>query len=475
MLSRLTKIVATLGPASSEPDVLEALVRAGLDVARLNFSHGDAAGHERLARRVRAAAQRVGREVAILADLSGPKIRIGRLRGGRAVELETGGRVTLTPRRVEGDAHRLSVSHRGLASDLARGRRVLLADGRIVLEVESRSGDDVRCRVIDGGTVGERAGVNLPDSEVSARNPTAKDLRDLETAIDLEADWIALSFVQSGADVRRLKARLSRRGSESGVIAKIEKPQAIRELDAILDVADALMVARGDLGVECPPEDVPLLQKRLIREAHRRALPAITATQMLESMVHELRPTRAEASDVANAILDGTDAVMLSAETATGRHPVEAVRTMDAIARRVEGSEIWQRAVSAARDEPVARGDVTEAVAEAARRAAEHAGAAALIVHSETGESARRLARQRPLLPVIALTPSRAVERRLQLVHGLQVRRLRRARTTDRMVADGLAAVAEHGLVERGALVAVVAGSNPLAGGSNMMKLSRVP
>jgi len=353
--TRLTKIVATLGPASWSPAAIERLIRSGLDVARLNFSHGDAATHLLTARRIRSAAKRAGREVAILADLCGPKIRLGTFRGTDTLQLETGSILSLTPRNIEGGPDRISVSHRGLVRDLVKGRRVLLADGRIVLEVESLQGGEARCRVVEGGEIRERAGVNLPDSEVSARNPTAKDLRDLETALELGADWIALSFVQTAGDVQRLKRRIAKLGSEVPVIAKIEKPQAIEELDAILDTADGVMVARGDLGVECPPEDVPLLQKLLIREAHRRALPVITATQMLESMITQSRPTRAEASDVANAILDGTDAVMLSAETAVGKHPIATVKMMDRIARRVERSDEWRRSVHAPREETVWR------------------------------------------------------------------------------------------------------------------------
>jgi pyruvate kinase len=472
---RLTKIVATLGPASSSPAAIQALIRAGLDVARLNFSHGDRDTHLRVAQHVRAASKRAGREVAILADLCGPKIRLGTFEEGEELELAAGSKLTLTSRAGAGRPDRLSVSHRGLARDLCKGRRVLLADGRILLEVLSTRGEDVRCRVVEGGAIRERAGVNLPDSEVTTRNPTAKDLRDLETAIELGADWVALSFVQGAADVQRLKRRMAKLGSALPVIAKIEKPQAIEALGAILDAADGAMVARGDLGVECPPEDVPLLQKHAIREAHRRALPVITATQMLESMITESRPTRAEASDVANAILDGTDAVMLSAETAVGRHPIAAVEMMARIARRVERSNEWRLSTHAPRDEAVSLGDVTEAVSLAARQAAEHAQAAAILVVSESGESARRLARQRPGVPLVVFTPELRVERRLQLVHGLAVHPLPREPTTDELIAAGLQAVAARELVPRGALVVVVAGGNPLLGASNMVKLSRVP
>lgn len=473
--ARRTRIVATLGPSSGSIDVMTALVAGGLDVARLNFSHGAAATHGTLARRLRRVARAAGRPVALLADLAGPKIRLGDLGTSAAVELPTGGAVTLTSRAITGTPDLLPVRHPALRRDVRPGSRVLLADGTVVLEVTARRGKDVRCRIVDGGHVRSRAGVNLPDSRVSARSPTARDLRDLELALELGADHVALSFVQSAADVRRLRRRMSALGADVPIVAKIEKPQALDALDDILEAADAVMVARGDLGVECPPEEVPLAQKRIIALANERAKPVITATQMLESMVTETRPTRAEASDVANAILDGSDAVMLSAETATGDHPALAVRMMAAIARRTEASEAHRRAMDARRDALADPGDITEAVVRAARHAAEHATAAALLIHTETGHSARRLARQRPRAPTVALCQDAAVARQLQLVHGMTALVVRRQRTTDALIATGLAAVREQGLLPSGALVVVVAGSQALAGASNLVKLDVVP
>ena len=414
--NRRTKIVATIGPASRSPARLAALVHAGVDVVRLNMSHGTQAEHGEVIARVGRAVARAGRPVAILLDLAGPKIRTGTLAGGRPIRLVAGARLILTPQTIAGDEHRLSVTHRGLARDVAPGARVLVDDGRLALRVRRVRGREVECEVVAGGLLGEHKGVNLPDTEVAVPALTAKDRADLRFGLARGVDFVALSFVRRPADLAAVRREMARAGAGAGtgaavpVIAKLEKPQAIARLDDILDVADGVMVARGDLGVEMPAEDVPVLQKAIIRRANAARVPVITATQMLESMVESVRPTRAEASDVANAIYDGTDAVMLSEETAVGRYPVEAVRMMARIAERAEEGMLGAGAgggTAVCSVPPVVRlaASHPRAVAAAVVAIAREAGASAIVVFTLSGATAGLVAKERPPMPVVAITP----------------------------------------------------------------------
>ena len=334
---RRTKIVATLGPACESEEAVEALVQAGVDVFRLNFSHGQRGWHEKALTRIRAAAEKAARPVAVMQDLQGPRLRTGPLKDPGGVELERGDTLRIVPGDFPGDAETISTTYGELPRDVSPGQTLLLSDGMIELDVERVEGDEVVCSVRFGGTLGEHDGVNLPGVKLSISSPTEKDLEDIEFAVEHDVDYIALSFVQAAEDIVRLKDALRERGAEIPVIAKIEKPEAVEALDGVLEAADGVMVARGDLGIEMETEAVPPAQKRIIRAANTAARPVITATQMLESMIEHPRPTRAEASDVANAILDGTDAVMLSGETAVGRYPFRAVETMRRVAEQAEG------------------------------------------------------------------------------------------------------------------------------------------
>lgn len=408
---RKVKIVCTLGPASADPQVIEAMVRAGMDVARLNFSHGDHDGHRRTFHMVREAAAKVGKPVAILGDLCGPKIRLGKVEGG-AFELQAGQKTTLVTQPILGTPSRLSHSYLPLAGDVRPGDPILINDGLVRLQVERVDGDDVHCVVVVGGPVGDRKGMNLPGTRTSVPALTEKDKLDLQLAIELGFEYVALSFVRSPDDILLTKSL----AQGIPVIAKIEKPEAIENLQEILDVADGVMVARGDLGVEFGHEKVPVLQKRIIASMRPLARPVITATQMLESMTTNSTPTRAEASDVANAVLDGTDAVMLSGETAAGRHPALVVETMARIIDEVESSGF----VPPTCVEPVIRDrSFSSTIADAATSAAREFGLKALAVYTESGKSAALMSAQRPQPPIVAFTRHDVVLRRLALFWGV--------------------------------------------------------
>jgi len=421
---RRTKIVSTIGPASR--DRLEELLRAGTDVCRLNFSHGTHAEYAPTIADIRRLAETLSRPVAILADLQGPKIRTGKLRGGKPITLRVGQTVALTAEAVEGDAARLAISLPEALESLFPGARVLLNDGAIELKVAERKGGDLLCEVVLGGELGERKGVNLPDTPVDCPALTEKDLRDLDFALAQGADYLALSFVRTADDVRQLKEAIRDRGGDVPVIAKIERPQAVENIEAILQAADGVMVARGDLGVEMSGPKVPVAQKRIIAQANRAGKPVITATQMLESMVHAAKPTRAEASDVANAILDGSDAVMLSQETAIGQYPVRAVETMALIAEEADAHLELTASDERVQDELRLRvaSSVAEAVAGAAFYAARRLEAAALIVFTHSGDTARLVAQPRPQRPIFAMTPEETTYRRLALVWGVRAFRI---------------------------------------------------
>ncbi|HZY90203.1 MAG TPA: pyruvate kinase [Gemmataceae bacterium] len=418
---RRTKIVATVGPASREAHTLEALIRAGVDVFRLNLSHGDHAEHRTCFERVRAAAAAAGEPVAVLADLCGPKVRVGRFAGGR-VTLAPGERITVTTRPVEGGPGLVPSQYAALADDVRPGDRILCDDGLIELRVESVAGTEVACVVLAGGVLKDRKGMNLPGVLVSSPALTDKDRDDARFALELGVDYLALSFVRRPEDVEDLQALVRGLGLNTPVIAKVEKPEALDALDEILEAADGLMVARGDLGVELPPEAVPIVQQDLVRRARLKGKPVIVATQMLESMVEHPRPTRAEVSDVSHAVFSGADAVMLSAETASGAYPVRAVEMMDRVARQVEG---WQslegafRSLTDREEERPAPLPLRLAVARSTAQLSRDLGVRAVVVRTLGGTSAAVVSSTRPAAPVLALTKDAAVSRRLSLLWGV--------------------------------------------------------
>jgi pyruvate kinase len=413
---RRVKIVATLGPAT---DGLEIdLVRAGLDVARLNFSHGTQAEHARRCVAIRDAASETGRSVAIMQDLQGPKIRVGTLVGGGPVELRSGAQLVISTHEVVGTAERVGCTYTQLAHDVRSGDRILLDDGKIRLTVLESSDGDVRARVEEGGLLGEHKGINLPGVAVSAPAVTDKDRGDMAFGLEeLGVDYVALSFVRSADEVRAAHELMRSLGRIVPLVVKLEKGEAIDNLDEIIQVADAVMVARGDLGVELAPEQVPMLQKRIIQRANHRGIPVITATQMLESMMTEETPTRAEATDIANAVWDGSDAVMLSGETAAGRHPLLAIQMMDRIARAAESSDVMPSQVGRGRDERP-RG-YAAAVTHAARVLAEDLEASAIIGITRSGLTAELLSRGRARVPIFGFSPDPEVARRLALWWGV--------------------------------------------------------
>jgi pyruvate kinase len=467
---RRAKIVCTLGPATSTPDEVARLVAAGMDVARLNMSHGRQDGHLAVYQRVRAASDASGHSVGVLADLQGPKIRLGTFQAG-PVRLRPGQEFTISVRPVPGDEHEASTTYPGLAGDVRAGDTVLVDDGRVVLEVQAVRGGRIRTRVITGGLVSDHKGLNLPGVQVSVPALTAKDEADLRWALRLRADMIALSFVQGPADAGPARKIMDETGVRLPLIAKIEKPQALDTLDEIVDAFDGIMVARGDLGVELPLEQVPMAQKRIITRAMDKAKPVIVATQMLESMISAPRPTRAEASDVANAVLDGADALMLSAETSVGEYPAGAVATMARIITAAERDYLRPAAslppgpagTGPASTGPAGTGPSTTggAIARAAAEVGAVAGARALVAFTITGETARRLARYRSPIPLLAFTPQPATRSQLALTWGVETFIVPPARHTDEMVRQVEDALLQIGRCEKGDRVVIVAGSPP--------------
>ncbi len=466
---RRAKIVCTLGPATSTPESILALVEAGMDVARLNLSHGDYEDHEKVYRMVRDASDATGHGVGVLVDLQGPKIRLGRFASG-PVDLVEGQEITITTRPVPGDATVVSTTYAGLPGDVAPGDSVLIDDGRVGLQVVSVDDTDVLCRTVVAGRLSNSKGINLPGVAVSVPAMSEKDKQDLRWALGLTVDMIALSFVRSAADFDDVKAIMDEVGVHLPVIAKIEKPQAIENLPEIVKAFDAFMVARGDLGVECPLEDVPFLQKQVTEMARRNAKPVIVATQMLESMIVAPKPTRAEASDVANAVLDGADAVMLSGETSVGAHPIETVKVM---ARIIESTEDHGLARMAAIDwQPRTRSGV---IAKAAAEVGERVGATHLVAFTTSGDSARRLARYRSHIPVLAFTPVPLTRSQLALSWGVETFIGEHVEHTDEMVRQVDEALLKIGRVKEGDIVVIIAGSPPgIPGSTNALRIHRM-
>jgi len=476
MYGRRTKIIATVGPASWGDDVLPRLIEAGADVLRLNFSHADRDRHARTIEAIRAAAEQVGREVAILGDLPGPKLRIGELRGDVA-ELQTGMHVQLTPREIEGDARTIPVDWPGVAS-LHEDELVYLADGAIRLRVSEPEGegrlDDggVDCEVEVGGTLSSHKGMNIPGT-TATDGATDEDLAWVEFAVEHGADMLAVSFVSSAADLEPVAARLRALDADLPLIAKIEKRQAASNAEEIVAASGGIMVARGDLGIELPLAEVPVVQKRLIRAAGRRSKPVITATQMLASMVTERRPTRAEVTDVANAIYDGTDAVMLSEETAIGRHPIEAVRTMDEIARATEPDLRYGEWLFSRTDQ--ATQDVADSVAQSAVGAVYRLNLAAMVVPTVSGRSARLVSAHRPNVPVLAVSPRLETVRRLNLLFGVAAVHSEHETEIREVLEHCAELAARHGIAKSGELIGIVAGLPDHGLGTNLFEVHRVP
>ncbi|WP_299561951.1 pyruvate kinase [uncultured Mycolicibacterium sp.] len=467
-MTRRGKIVCTLGPATSSDEMVLALVEAGMDVARLNFSHGDYPDHEAAYKRVRAAAEQTGRAVGILADLQGPKIRLGRFTDGSAY-WATGETVRITVEDCPGTHDRVSTTYKQLADDAAPGDRLLVDDGKVALVVDAVEGPDVVCKVVEGGPVSNNKGLSLPGMNVSVPALSGKDVDDLEFALKLGVDMVALSFVRSPADVELVHEVMDRVGRRVPVIAKLEKPEAVDNLEAIVLAFDAIMVARGDLGVELPLEEVPLVQKRAIQMARENAKPVIVATQMLESMIDNARPTRAEASDVANAVLDGADAVMLSGETSVGKYPLEAVRTM---ARIIEAVEDNSTAAPPLTHVPRTKRGV---ISYAARDIGERLDAKALVAFTESGDTVRRLARLHTPLPLLAFTAVPEVRNQLALTWGTETFIVPKIQTTDGMIRQVDKSLLQLGRYKRGDLVVIVAGAPPgTVGSTNMIHVHRI-
>lgn len=466
---RRAKIVCTLGPAVESDAQIRALVDAGMDVARLNLSHGSYAEHEARYQRVRRAADEAGRAVGILVDLQGPKIRLGRFADG-PVQLEQGAEFVITTEEVLGDAARASTTYLGLPGDVAPGDRILIDDGKVSVEVLEVAGNDVRTRVVEAGPVSNNKGLNLPGVAVSVPAMSQKDIEDLRWALHVRADMIALSFVRSASDLADVHRVMDEEGVRLPVLAKIEKPQAVDNLAEIVNAFDGIMVARGDLGVELPLERVPLVQKRAVDLARRNAKPVIVATQMLDSMIHASRPTRAEASDVANAVLDGADALMLSGETSVGDHPVTSVRTMATIIEAVEQDTLVALPESLTR--PRTKGG---AIARAAAEVGDFIGARYLVAFTQSGDTARRLARYRSPIPLVAFTPEPSVRSQLALTWGVETFLVKTVQHTDDMVVQVDRALTEIGRCEPGDQVVIVNGSPPgKAGSTNALRVHRM-
>ncbi len=450
---RRTKIVATLGPASSTPEMIERLFRAGADVFRLNFSHGTHADHAARLSAIRAVEARVGRPIGVLCDVQGPKLRVGQFAGGR-VQLSPGQVFRLDLNPTPGDSRRVQLPHREIVNAARIGTTLLLDDGKLRLRVTRQRDDDhLETEVVTGGPLSDRKGVNVPDVALPIPALTAKDRADLAFVLPLGVEYIGLSFVQRPEDVAEAREIA---GGRAWIMVKMEKPQAVENLDGILELADCVMVARGDLGVECPPEEVPLIQKQIVRAARARGLPVVVATQMLESMITAPAPTRAEASDVATAVFDGADCVMLSAETAAGQYPLEAVNIMDRIVSRVERDTGWRALTDAARPEP--EKSSAGAIAAAARQVAHTMEAEAICTFTSTGSTTLRVARERPDCPILALTPSLATARRMACVWGVHPMGSAEIHSMTEMVARATRAAQQEGFAKPGDEIVVTAG-----------------
>jgi pyruvate kinase len=467
---RKTKIVCTIGPASESVEKLVQLIEAGMNVARLNFSHGSHEEHAGRIKSIREASKKTGKTVAILLDTKGPEIRTLDFEGGQA-ELKTGNEVIITTEPVMGTAEKFAVSYEGLIDDVHVGSKILIDDGLIGLEVIGIEGKDIRTKVLNSGLVKNKKGVNVPNVRVNLPGITEKDVSDIEFGIEQGIDFIAASFVRKASDVLEIRELLGKHNAEYiQIITKIENQEGIDNIDEILEVSDGLMVARGDMGVEIPPEDVPLVQKSLIKKCNNLGKPVITATQMLDSMQRNPRPTRAEASDVANAILDGTDAIMLSGETAAGTYPVESVSMMNSIALRIEKSLQYEELFKKRQREN--KGTITDAIGQSVAATALNLQVAAIIAPTESGHTAKMISKYRPKAPILAITSDIRICRRLTLVWGVQTQFREKANSTDEMLQHAMDAAQDAKFVSNGDTVIITAGL-PVGetGMTNMMKI----
>jgi pyruvate kinase len=466
---RRAKIVATLGPASNTEPVIRDMIRAGVDVVRLNFSHST---HERkiaVIEKIRKVSQEERKPLCILADLQGPKIRTSLLKDHQPVLLKEGHRLTITPREVPGTASLVGTTFKTLAENVEQGSRILLSDGLIELRVHEIAGEDVVCDIINGGMLGESKGINLPGVLVRTPSMTEKDSVDLEFALNHGCDAIAVSFVRTAEDVALVRNRVAAHGADTWIIAKLEKPQAVEHLDAILQVADGIMVARGDLGVEVPPEKVPAIQKYIIRRAAEYSKPVITATQMLESMIENPRPTRAEVSDVANAIYDGTDAVMLSGESAVGKYPVEAVEMMARIVTETE--QHMRENLEPQLRERRSGLTIAETICEATAHAADDLDLRGIALFTESGSTARQLSKYHPAAPIFALSPLDVTVNRLNLLWGTTPIRCPKVNSTESLVDCAESLLEKGGYIRPREVIAIVAGTRTKSGSTNFLRL----
>jgi len=470
---RRTKIVCTIGPSSNSKEKIEELIRNGMNVARLNFSHGTHEGHKKVIQYIRDTAKKYKYSIPILMDLQGPKIRVGRMKDGSQV-LETNDYVTLTPDDVEGTHEIIPIDYKYLADDARVGNTILMDDGLLEMEIVKNDGTEITAQVKVGGELKSRKGVNLPNIDISMPSLTKKDIADLEFGIEQDVDLIAMSFVRSASDIQDIISRVRAKGSHAAIIAKIEKPEAVEVIDDIIEEADGIMVARGDLGIEIASERVPMVQKKIIERCRIAGKPVITATQMLESMLNNPRPTRAEGSDVANAVLDGTDAVMLSGETAAGDYPVEAVRVMGRICRSVESNPDIYNSLSYRKPEWREK-QIIESLAYSCVRMSDYVEAKVISTITHSGNTARRIAKFRPNVPIIAFTESNKVRRQLNLVWGVKPVRLEEIFDTDSSVKLMEDHLKNHGLVSKGDRVIIATGM-PIAkrGRTNMIKVSTI-
>ncbi len=466
---RKTKIVCTIGPASDSPEMMKNLIEAGMDVARLNFSHGTHEEHESRIKRLLQAAEEMQKVLAIMLDTKGPEIRTGYVQGG-GVFLKEGSPVTLTSQEITGDAARFSISNSMLPGAVAPGNTIMIADGMLHLKVISTADTEIRCEVIVGGELGDQKNVNVPGVVLDLPALTEKDIEDILFGIDHGVDFIAASFVRRAGDVLAIRRILESRGADIHIISKIENEEGVNNLDEIIKVSDGIMVARGDMGVVIPAQDVPLIQKTMISKCNRVGKPVVTATQMLDSMIRNPRPTRAEASDVANAIFDGTDAVMLSGETAAGKYPLEAVRMMSSIAERAEEA-LDYKSLLAKRAAQMPR-TTTDAISHATCTIAQDLGAAAIITSTKSGSTARMVSKYRPKAPIIAVSPEESVRRKLCLVWGAQPLQSAETKSTDEMIKQAVDTSLAKGLIKCGDLLVITAGV-PVGtpGATNLIKV----
>lgn len=468
-----TKIVATMGPASAQKDVLREMIHQGLNVCRLNFSHGDHSDHLEIIKTIKELNDETGYNVAILADLQGPKIRTGLMKDN-GVNLVNGAEIIICTKDVEGTEEKFSINYQGLPADVKSGERILLDDGKLVLEVISSNGkDEILTKVVHGGILSSKKGVNFPNTKISMPCLTEKDLKDLAFALDQNVDWIGLSFVRSARDIIELKHMISTKMKKAKVIAKIEKPEAIEDIDEIIVECDAIMVARGDLGVEIPYQNVPLIQKMLIQKSRHHAKPVIVATQMMESMITNISPTRAEVNDVANAVLDGADAVMLSGETSVGKFPIEVIKTMANIVKEVETfNDIYNKETEPEKNQ---NRFITDSICFNAVRLSRRVEAKAILTMSFSGYTAYKIASQRPKARIYVFTSNREILSQLNLVWGVQAFYYDKTVSTDHTIADIKYLLKKGGILKAGDLVINIA-SMPIEehGNSNMLKLSYV-